>query len=148
LHGQGLRCVAQSHDGSIWFGVQNGVVRYDGIHWTTYSSKDGLYGMPVNDLVATPDGSVYAGTPEGMSRFYNGIWHRVFPEKGKLSINRLSVASDGSVWAGTALGALHLAKNKIELYTTTETAVQAVDLEVERIIIPEGIMAGEGRETG
>jgi hypothetical protein len=41
------------------------VERYDGIHWTPYTTDDGIYGAPVRALHATRDGSVYTGTECG-----------------------------------------------------------------------------------
>ncbi len=69
LKGLGLRCLVEARDGALWFGVDEGVQRYDGIKWRTYSSAaDGPYGAPVNVLFAARDGSVYAGSDKGISR--------------------------------------------------------------------------------
>ena len=35
-------CIAQ--DGSVWWGTEDGAVRYDGTVWTKYTSEDGLCG--------------------------------------------------------------------------------------------------------
>ena len=42
LKGKGLSCMTESNDGSIWFGVTNGVIQYDGLNWTHYSGKNGF----------------------------------------------------------------------------------------------------------
>ena len=39
LSGQGVRCMTEAWDGSMWFGIDNGVVQYDGLTWTYYSSE-------------------------------------------------------------------------------------------------------------
>ncbi|MBI2951856.1 hypothetical protein HYY27_07175, partial [bacterium] len=72
----------------MWFGVDDGVRRYDGFHWTAYTQTEGLLGAPVNALCATRDGGVYAGTEAGISRFHEGRWQRVFPPEGDPSIHR------------------------------------------------------------
>ena len=127
LNGLGLRCMAEAKDKAMWFGVDDGVRRYDGVTWTAYTEKDGLYGPPVNTLCATQDGSIYAGTEKGISRFQNGKWRRVFPPAGDPStgsgqalpwiIFKLTETKNGSLWAGTVWGALRLAQTGATVYT-------------------------------
>ena len=62
LKGQGLNSMAEARDGAIWFGVDRGARRYDGVHWTLYTPEDGLLGAPVRSLCSATDGSVYAAT--------------------------------------------------------------------------------------
>ncbi len=50
--------MAEDRDGNLWFGVDDGVVRYDGLEWVDYTEEDGIYGSPVVTLCATRDGSV------------------------------------------------------------------------------------------
>ncbi|MDP6040717.1 MAG: two-component regulator propeller domain-containing protein, partial [Candidatus Latescibacteria bacterium] len=67
LKGLGLQCLAEDRNGNIWFGINHGVMRYDGINWTSYPTS--LSGGPVQSLCATRDGRLYAGTALGISRF-------------------------------------------------------------------------------
>ena len=99
LKGLGLQCMAEDRDGNMWFGVDAGVVRYDGVSWTPFTPENGLLGAPVITLAAAQDGSVYAGTPIGISRYVDGKWRRVFPESGdgRLLVFGIRVVSDGSV---------------------------------------------------
>ncbi len=141
LKGLGLQCMAEDKDGNMWFGTDEGVRRYDGINWTTYTPEDGLLGAPVYTLLATRDGSVYAGTEMGVSRFREGKWRPVFPLEGDLSwfIRDLMEASDGSVWAGTSWGALRLDREESTLYTTEETgaALKLIAPYVRLSIVPD-----------
>ncbi len=141
LKGLGLKCMAEAKDGAMWFGVDDGVVRYDGITWTTYTPEDGLLGAPVVALCATRDGSVYAGTNLGINRFSEGKWRPVFPPEGDLPwfINDLMEASDGSVWAGTWWGALRLDREGSTLYTTEEmgAALKLIAPYVRLSIVPD-----------
>ena len=50
----------------MWFGVDDGVVRYNGVDWAVYTPEDGLPSAPVSALLATRDGSVYGGTDKGI----------------------------------------------------------------------------------
>ena len=105
----------------MWFGTDRGVLRYDGLRWTPFTSEDGLPDAPVDALCATADGSVYAGTDRGICRFSGGSWLRVLPHRVDLPwhVNALAESADGSVWAATAWGALRLAGGKITLYTAS-----------------------------
>jgi ligand-binding sensor domain-containing protein len=133
-------------------GVDDGVRRYDGVKWTAYTPKDGLYGAPVYALCATQDGSLYAGTDTGISRFREGKWNRVFPPDGDLpwSINKLMEARDGSVWAGTMWGALRLGQEGVTLYTTEQmrSALRTLAPDVRLSIVPDAAapayLYGEG----
>ena len=121
LKGQGLRCLAEGTDGSLWFGVENGVRRYDGVRWAAYTAADGLADAPVNALCGARDGSVYAGTDRGIFRFAEGRWGRVFPMGGDLPwpVDQITEAVDGTVWAATAWGAVHLGgEGGARLHTT------------------------------
>ncbi len=141
LKGLGLRCMAEAGDGAMWFGVNDGAVRYDGITWTTYTPEQGLLGAPVITLCATRDGSVYAGTRSGISRFSDGKWRPVFPLEGDLPwfIWDLMEASDGSLWAGTLWGALRLDREESTLYTTEEmgAALKLIAPYVRLSIVPD-----------
>ena len=95
--------MVEDADGVMWFGVNEGVQRYDGLNWTASSVADGLANAPVNALHAARDGSIYAGSDRGIYRFPNGVWANVFPSDERLPwpIDDLTEASDGSIWAAT-----------------------------------------------
>ena len=123
LKGHGLQCIAEDREGNMWFGIADGVIRYDGLNWTTFTLEDGPQEGSVNALCVARDGSVYAGTYQGIYRFKDGIWtHAFVPEEVQnLHVTDLLEASDGRIWAGTGYGALCLAQEKPQLYTIVET---------------------------
>ena len=112
LAGIGVECLTQTADGAMWFGVDDGVFRYDGLKWTHFGAGDGIYGDKVRALHAGPDGSLLAGTAAGISRFDGERWDRLFPPEGDVpwNINDLQVV-DGDLWAATGLGLVHLRDN-------------------------------------
>jgi len=141
--------MAEAKDKAMWFGVDDGVRRYDGAKWTAYTEKDGLVGAPVYALCTARDGAVYAGTGWGISRFTDGKWSRVFPPEGDPStssgqalpwpIDDLMEARDGSVWAGTGWGALRLGQEGATIYTTKEmgAALRTLASYVKLSIVPD-----------
>ena len=144
LKGLGLRVMAQDSDGAMWFGLNAGVRRYDGLRWQEFTPDDGLIGAPVNVLCAAKDGSLYAGTEKGISRFSQDRWERVFPPEGDLPwpIDEIIQTSDGKIWAATAWGVLQLDGDRFTLLTSRDMAEtiaeQAPYIRVS--IVPEAVL--------
>ncbi|MEO0732761.1 MAG: two-component regulator propeller domain-containing protein, partial [Bacteroidota bacterium] len=53
-------CVLEDRRGFMWFGTDNGVVRYDGYSFVTYGSPEGIDDPVVFSLVEGADGRLYA----------------------------------------------------------------------------------------
>ena len=119
LEGQGVRCLAEDGEGAIWFGVTQGVQKFDGIGWSAFGSAEGLWDAPVNAICIAIDGKIYAGSSKGISCYDEGIWKQTFPPEGHppWNIRSLTEISDGSIWAGTDLGALRIDSMGMRLYS-------------------------------
>src|SRR5215472_8213269 len=52
LPGSSVLSLLQTHDGYLWVGTQDGMARFDGVHFTKYSDADtpGLAGRPIVHL--------------------------------------------------------------------------------------------------
>lgn len=50
-------------------GARQGLSAFDGQHWTTYTTTDGLAANEVRALTTDRDGTVIAGTKAGLSVF-------------------------------------------------------------------------------
>lgn len=124
LKGHGLRCMAQTQDGTMWFGTDEGVWSYNGLTYKIHTPQDGLLGAPVYVLCAAQNGQLYAGTPSGISVFQNGTWKRLFPSQNDTPwpINALYETDNGTLWAGTSWGLLKVDAHPPQLYTTPQTA--------------------------
>lgn len=53
LSGKGVRCIAESSDGNMWFGVNNGVIRYNGLEWKEYNGNNGFANTIVYHLITS-----------------------------------------------------------------------------------------------
>jgi ligand-binding sensor domain-containing protein/HPt (histidine-containing phosphotransfer) domain-containing protein len=123
LSGKGLRAFTQDKNNNMWFAIDDGVIFYDGFAWKTYKEADGIFGNPVQTILAAHDGTIYAGSVKGLSKFNGQSWDRIWPpaEDINYEIHVIKELSDGSVAVGTNKGFLHLKKNQIVLYGTPQS---------------------------
>jgi len=137
LDGVNVQCIAEDNGGTIWFGTEEGVIHYDGLHWTKFGEEDGLYGTFVTTLCVTKYGEVFAGTEKGISKYHEGTWIRFFPKSDiNWPINSIKQFSNGTLWAGTDWGALNFKGENTFLYTSEEMMVVSRNLEHSLNVIP------------
>jgi ligand-binding sensor domain-containing protein len=124
LDGKGLVCLTEGKDGSMWFGLQSGAIRYDGRKWTAYASKDGLFDAPVTSLCAARDGTIWAATsqihPFNLCFFKDGKWKSLLSSGTNakalpIGIGNIIEGADGSIWASMGM-ILQYKANEITLY--------------------------------
>jgi hypothetical protein len=60
LNGKGCRCMVEEKNGALWFGINGGVMRYDGLEWKTFRINSDTTDTPVTVLCAASDGTIYA----------------------------------------------------------------------------------------
>jgi len=152
LKGKGVRCITEATDGSIWFGIDQGVIHYDSINWKTYTDQDGIYGSAIDVLLTTKDGHIYAGSGIGISHYDGQSWSRVFPPTGDIpwTIHDLIETHDGSFWAATAWGGLHITNKDTTLYTTSHIAqtLQPYVPYLKIQTVPQHAIATQSWESG
>src|SRR3954471_14321345 len=56
LKNLGVQAVLQDRAGFLWAGTQNGLYRYDGNHFTEFTTREGLPGTRIKSLYETADG--------------------------------------------------------------------------------------------
>ena len=92
-------------DGTLWFGTwENGMVSMlNGQQWTNYGPEDGLVSNDnVYAMASSPDGTIWAGTQNGLGMYDGRIWKMILPN-GDLSfrdLRSIAVAPNGDVWVG------------------------------------------------
>jgi signal transduction histidine kinase/AraC-like DNA-binding protein/ligand-binding sensor domain-containing protein len=123
FNGKGCRCVTEDRNGSLWFGINGGVLRYDGLS-LEYFPFDGEFSQnSVTAILAASDGTIYAGTPRGICRLLYGKWKYISHNLGYADSldsphNQLPIieTTDRSIWIGTHAGALRIRNGEISLY--------------------------------
>ena len=82
-----IHAIYEDSNGNLWFGGSNGVSRFDGIRFRTFTEEDGLAlkGDSKNVFTIFEDsaGYLWVGTSAGASRF-DGVEFRNFTKKDGL----------------------------------------------------------------
>lgn len=115
LPSDSINDIIQDKSGYIWIGTFNGLVRFDGINFFTFSKYEehGFESNSVTTLLEDPDGNLWIGTNgEGIARYSNNKFTMFNNSdlKDKV-IKSLSIDNTGSLWIGTGNGLLKSDKN-------------------------------------
>jgi signal transduction histidine kinase/ligand-binding sensor domain-containing protein len=103
-----IRAITQTSDGYLWVGTDEGLARFDGYDFVTFTKDDGsLPSTTITALAADKDGALWIGTPNGLSRYAN-LRFTTFKVADGLpdnAINSLLVDHTGTLWivAGISL---------------------------------------------
>jgi len=103
-----IRAIAQTTDGYLWLGTDEGLARFDGYDFVVFDkARSGLPANSIAALEATGDGSLWIGTPVGLV-LYRDRQFRVYTTKDGLpddAITELYEDHAGTLWivAGSSL---------------------------------------------
>ena len=116
--------IAQTADGYIWFGTEQGLARADGVRFTVFDRRNskGLVANYIQRLLASRDGSLWIGSDSGLTHYQNGSFHSLTTKDGLSNDNvwALVESRDGSLWIGTDQGLNHLRNGNIRVYATKD----------------------------
>lgn len=93
-----ISCLAANREGGVWFGTEE-----DGLHLVqerlvhVATTQDGLSGNDVRTVCASPQGDVWAATPEGLCRCQHGAWS---PQGWPQRVRTLTCDAQGRLWFG------------------------------------------------
>jgi ligand-binding sensor domain-containing protein len=117
-----IRAVLQTRDGYLWLGTANGLVRFDGIDFTTFDTSNcGLRDNEISSLLED-DGGLWIGTyGGGLARLKDGQFTSYTTTNGlpNDSIRRLDKDPAGNLWIATPSGIARLANGSFTTYTRT-----------------------------
>lgn len=114
--------LAQTPDGYLWVGTQEGLVRFDGLRFTTVDEPGTpqLGRIPIRALLTSRDGSLWIATDaHGLARFASGSTTH-FGEPDGLPGNQvrcLMESRDGTLWIGTETGLARWQDGRFTRYT-------------------------------
>ncbi|MBM4152850.1 MAG: hypothetical protein FJ220_04935 [Kiritimatiellaceae bacterium] len=102
-----ITAIEQDHQGYLWFGTYEGLSRYDGISFKTFSDEEGLTGIHIVDLCVGADGRLWVGTRDSGVFVYDGHRFTMFfgPTIPRTTeITTIMEDSKGVLWLGTMSG--------------------------------------------
>src|SRR5262249_4030351 len=91
--------IAQTSDGLLWIGTDNGLLTFDGVRFTRWAppSGDSLPSNPIISLLAARDGTMWIGTEGGLAHLHQGTLTR-YPEVSDAMVNLVVEDRHGVVW--------------------------------------------------
>jgi ligand-binding sensor domain-containing protein/signal transduction histidine kinase len=102
-----VRAVAQTRDGYIWIGTDEGVDRFDGVSFFALGPQEGFQGGPVQVLYGDTRGALWIGSVDGgLSCWQAGKLTKFTAADGLPSDSITALAEDhnGNLWVGTQSG--------------------------------------------
>ncbi|WP_420643268.1 two-component regulator propeller domain-containing protein [Candidatus Leptofilum sp.] len=126
LPSNNVRDLAVGADGTIWVATSEGIGRYDGRRWFSYTRSRTLLQLPSNNvssLAVGPNGlTIYAGTAEGVVQFNGRSWESL-AQVGSEAVNTVqdvAVSPDGRLWATSQAGLSIYDGSRWQLFTTAD----------------------------
>ncbi|HKX28695.1 MAG TPA: two-component regulator propeller domain-containing protein [Blastocatellia bacterium] len=105
-----VQAIAQTRDGYLWLGTQEGLARFDGAHFTVFDRRNTreIKHSNVQCLIEGGDGSLWIGTLGGLVRLKDGKFASFTTKEGLAHdfINSLYEDHEGRLWIGTFGGGL------------------------------------------
>lgn len=92
------QAIAQTTDGFLWIGTQNGLVRFDGVRFVPWAPKlgDQPSSFWIQSLLGARDGSLWIGTESGLMRWRD---HKLLQYPGSQGrIDSIIERLNGEVW--------------------------------------------------
>jgi len=116
-----IHAIAQTADGFLWVGTEDGLARFDGVRFTLFDDARApqLRHASITALLAAPTGDLWIGTVGGgLTRWREGKldhWSKTngLPDN---NIRCLKLGTTGSLWAGTDQGLIRMCHESITVF--------------------------------
>jgi PAS domain S-box-containing protein len=119
-----VQALAQTRDGYLWLGTQEGLARFDGVRFTVFNRRNTpeLKHNNIQSLLESRDGSLWIGTSDGLTRLKDRTFTTFTTDEGLSNNYITSLFEDaaGKLWIGTSGGGLNLFQNAGFLHYTTK----------------------------
>lgn len=122
-----VHAIAQTGDGYIWIGTEEGLARFDGIKFTVFDKQNTaeIKSNYIRSLLADRQGALWIGTAQGLVRMLNGKFTLFTRDNGLPSETIHAVYEDrgGNIWVATANGLALLKSGGLTTFTTKERLI-------------------------
>jgi len=119
-----VNAIHQDRQGTVWFGSEGGLLRFDTNGWSVFTSRDGLSATNVTALADDAQGALWIGTRGGgLNRMANRTFTTLRQKDGLPSedISAVLVDTDGVLWVSTfTAGLARYHRGQWTRYTTAE----------------------------
>ncbi|MDP4999685.1 MAG: response regulator [Saprospiraceae bacterium] len=147
LEGKGVSSIVEDQNGVVWFGVNDGVVEYDGYAWKWHQEKDGLPASPVEQVYAAKNGNIYAGTAAGLYVYKGSRWEKVFSTAGlHIGYRQIRELSNGSLMLSSHIGMFEIqADGALRVITSAHNkeALASHLPQASWLVLPKSILGEE-----
>lgn len=101
-----VNAVLQTRDGYLWVATDDGLARFDGMHFKVFGLREGLPSLQALVLLEDKRGALWIGTRLGLSRFADGKFETWTTKDGLAGneVSSLALAADDSLFVGTTTG--------------------------------------------
>ncbi len=99
--------IYRAADGTVWAGtLDEGLSRFDGAKWRTFTSKDGLPSNRISVITGDAAGTIFVGTPDGLAVLKNDHWVVYTTHDGLPPgpVESLFLDDANTLWIGTTKG--------------------------------------------
>jgi ligand-binding sensor domain-containing protein/signal transduction histidine kinase len=118
-----VRALAQTRDGYLWVGSDDGVSRFDGVSFFSLGLQEGFQSGPVKVLFGDSRGALWIGSEGGGLNCWQGGKLTAFTVRGGLpsdSITALAEDNQGRLWVGTQAGLVILQNGRFTTLSGAE----------------------------
>ena len=118
-----VRALAQTHDGYMWVGSDDGVTRFDGVSFFSLGLPEGFQSGPVRVLFGDSRGALWIGSVDAGLSHWQGGKLRTFTRQDGLpsdAITALAEDSEGRLWVGTQEGLVVLQDGRLAAISGAE----------------------------
>ena len=122
-----IHSIAQTPNGYVWIGTEEGLARFDGIRFTVFDKQNTpqLKSNYIRTLLVDQRGALWIGTAEGLVQMLDGKFTTFTTNEGLPSDGIQAVHEDrkGNLWVATANGLGRFKEGAITPFTTKERLI-------------------------
>ncbi len=112
--------IARTPDGYLWIGTQEGLARFDGVHFAVYDAlkEPAIPNKHISVLYVDRSGLLWIGTRAGVAVFDGAHFRAISGDAGFAHAYVRAIAEDstGRLWVGTETGLYNIEHGHISLY--------------------------------
>ncbi len=124
-----IRAIAQTNDGYLWLGTDEGLARFDGFEFVVFTKDKGM--LPSNSvgaLYAAADGSLWIGTSGGLTVYRNRKFTTYTKKDGLADtfISSLTEDRGGALWIAAGISLSRFEDGKFTNYAANNLGIDAI----------------------